>query len=95
MYKPIHFLILNRKLSFGKTFIKNIDLPICSNCLHFIKNTNQHDPILNSEQYGRCKKFGEMNVITGVIEYDIAKKCRSNNIKCGNTGLEYIEKPQT
>ena len=33
MYKPIHFLIRNRKLSTGKFFIRNKELPICSNCV--------------------------------------------------------------
>ena len=58
MYKHINFTILNNKFSTGKIFIRNRDLSICSNCLHFIEHTNNYpyDPITSNEQYGRCKK---------------------------------------
>jgi hypothetical protein len=77
-----------------KIFIRNKELPICSKCLHFIEHTNNYpyDPIPSNEQYGRCKKFGEVNMITGAIEYDLASSCRLNVNKCGNGGLEYIVK---
>ena len=94
MYKLLNFLIQNRNFSTGKIFIRNRGLSICSNCLHFIEHTNKYpyDPIPSDEQYGRCKKFGEVNLITGVIEYDLAKNCRLNVSKCGNFGSEYTEK---
>ena len=95
MYKHIkHFLIVNNKFSTGKIFIRNKGLPICSNCLHFIEHTNNYpyDPIPSNEQYGRCKKFGEINMITGVIEYDLTKYCRLNDSKCGNMGSEFSKK---
>lgn len=90
MYK----LIINRTFTTGKNFIRNRELSICSNCLHFIEHTNNYpyDPIPSDEQYGRCKKFGEVNLITGIIEYDLAKNCRLNVSKCGKLGLEYTEK---
>jgi len=95
MYKRIiHFLIPNNKFSTEKIFIRNKELPICSNCLHFIEHTNNYpyDPIPSNEQHGRCKKFGEVNMITGVVEYDLASYCRLNDSKCGNFGLEFSEK---
>ena len=96
MYKLIYFTILNKKFSTKKIFIRNKALPICSNCLHFIEHTNNYpyDPIPCDEQYGRCKKLGEMNLITGVIEYDLARNCRLNISKCIslNFGSEYTEK---
>jgi len=94
MYNKIYFLTLNRIFSTGKNSIRNKKLPICSNCLHFIEHTNNYpyDPIPNDEQYARCKKFGEVNLITGAIEYDLAKNCRLNVEKCGNLGSEYMEK---
>jgi hypothetical protein len=97
MYKLINSLILNRNFSTGKNFIRNTSLPICSNCLHFIEHTNNYpyDPKPSNEQYGRCKKFGEMNFITGAIEYDLAINCRLNVSKCGNYGSEYTEKIKT
>jgi hypothetical protein len=94
MYKFIYFLILNNKFFTGKIFIRNKELPICSNCIYFIEHTNNYpyDPIPSDEKYGRCKKFGEVNFITGSIDYDLARNCRLNVNKCGNSGSEYTEK---
>jgi len=97
MYKFIYSLILNRKFSSEKLFIRNKELPICSKCLNFIEHTNNYpyDPIPSNEQHGRCKKFGEVNMITGAIEYDLAINCRLNVSKCGKLGSEYTEKIQS
>ena len=83
-----------RIISTGKIFIRNKALPICSNCLHFIEHTNNYpyDPMPSNEQHGRCKKFGEVNMITGAIESDLASDCRLNATKCGKSGSEYTEK---
>ena len=72
MYKLICFLILITVFSIEKIFIRNIELPNCFNCLHFIeyKNNYPYNPIPYNIQYGRCKKFGEVNLIYGAIEYD-------------------------
>ena len=93
MFKFKLFLHRNRNLS-RQIFIRNKELPICSNCLHFIKHTNNYpyDPIPRDDQFGRCKKFGEVNLITGEITYDLAMNCRLNINKCGELGLEYTEK---
>ena len=55
MYKLIYFLILSKKFSTGKIFIRNKELPICSNCLHFIEHINNYpyDPVPSNEKYGR------------------------------------------
>ena len=94
MYKLIYFLILNNKFSSGKKFIRNKELPICSKCLYFIEHTNNYpyDPLPSNEKYGRCKKFGEMDMVTGTINYDLASNCRLNESKCGKFGSEYTEK---
>jgi hypothetical protein len=84
-----------RQLS-GKVFIRNTELPVCSKCLHFIEHTNNYpyDPVPSNEQYGKCKKFGEVNMITGIIKYDLASECRLKDNKCGIIGKEYTEKNQ-
>jgi hypothetical protein len=94
MYKLIYFTILNKKFSTKKIFIRNKELPICSKCLHFIEHTNNYpyDPIPSDKQYGRCKKFGEINMITGEIEYDLAINSRLDDNKCGYFGSEFNEK---
>lgn len=93
MYKRVYFTILNNKFSIGKIFIRNKELPICSKCINFIEHTNNYpyDPIPCDEQYGRCKKFGEVNMITGMLEYDLASNCRLNDSKCGKFGSEFTE----
>jgi len=87
----IIYLTLKKAFSTGKKFIRNIDLPVCVNCVHFIEHTNNYpyDSYPSDKDYGRCKKFGEIDFITGLIEYDSAKNCRNNNTKCGKTGSEY------
>jgi len=90
MYKHIKFLIRNRKFSTERFFIRNKEFPICSNCLHFIEptNTNPYDGY-------RCKKFGEMNLVTGAIKYDLAAVCRLDTYMCGEEALQYTAKNKT
>ena len=93
MNKLSYFLIL--KIIFStKLFIKNTNLPICINCLYFIehKNNYPYDPISDDKLYGRCKKFGEIDFVTGLIEYNFAKDCRDDINKCGKIGSEYKDK---
>ncbi len=93
MYKRIYFLILNNKFSSGKIFIRNKALPVCLDCVHFVKHSNNYsnDPFLRNERYGRCTKFGEVDMITGTIEYDLASTCRLNDSKCGKSGSEFTK----
>ena len=95
MYKLLYFLLLSRELNAGiQPAIRNLQYPACKNCVHFIEHTNNYpyDPVPCNEQYGKCKKFGEMNVVTGVVHNDYAGLCRENEKKCGLTGKEYEEK---
>ena len=94
VYKNVYSLLLIKKFSTEMPFIRNKKLPICSECLHFIEHTNNYpyDPITSNEQYGRCKKFGEVNMITGVIDNDFASDCRLDNNKCGKFASEYSKK---
>jgi len=96
MYKFIYFFILNRKFS-EKIFIRNTELPICSNCVHFIEHTNNYpyDAKPSNERYGKCKKFGEMDMITGIIHYDLASNCRLNNNQCGKLASEFTKKSKS
>ena len=64
-------------------FIKNKNSKLCINCIHFIEDkTNYQDDTL----YGRCKMFGEQNIIIGEIKHDFASLCRYDNTKCGIDG---------
>jgi hypothetical protein len=80
----------NRKLSTEIFFIRNKELPICSNCVHFIEREDDYP------YHGdRCKKFGEVDFITGEIKYDLAAVCRLSNDKCGKKGLHYTAEDQS
>lgn len=55
------------------------DVPICINCKYF----NKH-PTLKESSYGKCHKFGELDVIDGTIHYkqiEIARQyfCHGND----------------
>ena len=94
MYKLLCYRSYSTSLSIGKVFIRNKTLPICSKCVHFIEHTNNYpyDPIPSDKEFGKCRKFGEINLITGTIDHDLASDCRLNANKCGHVGLEYNEK---
>jgi len=79
------------RLFSAKTFIRNKELPLCSNCFYFLehKNNYPYDPMPSNEQHGQCKKFGEVNMVTGVVEYDLARACRLNESQCGKLGSEF------
>lgn len=65
-------------------FIKNENAPICTNCIHFIKHKNNNPE--SNDLYGRCKLFGEKNIINGEITYKYASICRDNEELCDEDG---------
>ena len=81
-------------LTLFSNVIRNNKLPICSNCLHFIehKNNYPYDPLPSDSLYGKCKKFGEVNLVTGIVAHDFASLCRDNHKKCGKYGSHYTPK---
>jgi hypothetical protein len=81
------FHIIKRTL-----FIKNANLNTCKNCVYFIKDTPFEYGAPNDEKYGKCKMFGEKNLITGIVQHDYAVWCRQNNAKCGQDGKYFKEK---
>ena len=87
------FSLVSRPFS-DKIFIRNTALPPCLTCVHFIEHTNHYpyDPIPSDEQDGQCRKFGQVNLITGAIEHDLARDCRFNASQCGRFGSEYSKK---
>jgi hypothetical protein len=89
-----YFSILRRTFSTEKLFIKNKELPICSNCIHFIEHINNYpyDSLPDDKNFALCKRFGEIDVVTGNIQYDLAKQSRNDNNKCGLNASEYIYK---
>jgi hypothetical protein len=57
--------------------IQNQYKPICANCKFFISNKN------------KCRKFGEMDLVTGEYTYSNAITIRNNKDKCGENAIEF------
>lgn len=70
--------------------INNYNYPICRNCIHFLKADTDCSQTI--EFASKCKMFGELNLITGEINYYFAKICRGNEKKCGIEGKCYAKK---
>ena len=92
--EPYKEISPNTTMKLFSTFIRNKKLPICSKCVHFIehKNNYPYDPIPSDKLYGRCNQFGEVDLVTGLIEYDFASICRNNDNKCGKFASHYVAK---
>jgi len=60
-------------------FIKNINLPICTKCIHY--------RFSNNPSIGICVKFAEKNIVTGKIIYKNALYIRSK--KCGINAIYF------
>jgi hypothetical protein len=67
--------------------IKNINLPSCRNCIYY--QTTHLNPEFSS--LNKCEKFGEKDIVNGMIKYKNAESCRENESKCGKEGKYYIE----
>jgi len=80
------FLLLLFTASADK-IIKNIHLPSCRNCIYYqTKNINPDFSSLN-----KCEKFGEKDIVNGMIKYEYAESCRKNESKCGKEGKYFEE----
>jgi hypothetical protein len=77
-------------LNFKNPQIKNSNYPVCFNCAHFIKyqKSDTYDPY-NDQEYGLCKKFGKMNLVSGQVKHDFASQCRDDDKRCGEKGDLY------
>jgi len=61
------------------SFIQPPTKKICKDCKHFIADNIE------------CKKFGEMDSITGIITYESARRVRKDEKKCGKNAIEFEE----
>jgi len=70
--KFLHYLLFIINITKVEVyFIKNQYKSICDNCKFFIPNRNE------------CRKFGEINIITGKYSYESAISVRNDEDKCG------------
>ena len=71
-----------------KQFIINSKVPICKNCVYF-------KPYKNDEKFydlGKCRKFGKIDIVSGIIEYKYAYNCRTSDNLCSFNGTYYEER---
>jgi hypothetical protein len=68
-----------------KQFIKYSKMPICKQCSFFIA----HAISKHKYELGRCKKFGEKNILSGEIKYFLASTNRNDTNRCGLLGTYY------
>jgi hypothetical protein len=74
------------------SIIKNIEYPVCKDCIHFIKyNVTEYDsyPIDKPIKMSKCNKFGIKDLISGKIDYESTHTCRYNKEKCGLSGKNF------
>jgi len=64
----------------------------CIKCVNYIPPI-YYDPYYDSmsNNLGTCSLFGKHCVVTGEIEYNVAKVCRIDTSKCGQDGKYYVE----
>lgn len=66
---------------------------ICIDCKYFIKHLpNYPNQESNNSDYGKCKLFGNLDLITGEATYNYAKSIRNDSSKCGTTGTLFERK---
>ena len=83
-YLPPH----NEHTEHGENnFIKYKVSPSCVKCIHFLNDYPENVHL------GKCKLFGEKNLVTGKINYQFAEICRANNNMCMSDGFYYKENP--
>jgi hypothetical protein len=70
------------------SIIFNNQIPSCKNCIYY------NPDWLNKEftnPYNKCAKFGEKDIVTGIITYEFAEQCRKDESKCGLVGKYFVE----
>lgn len=67
--------------------IRNGNMPACKNCKHYKLDFS----ILPNYQFGRCKIYGNKDLITNKISYTYATTVRKNDDMCGLEGKDYDE----
>uniref|UniRef100_A0A6C0F6L5 Uncharacterized protein n=1 Tax=viral metagenome TaxID=1070528 RepID=A0A6C0F6L5_9ZZZZ len=89
MFNWIRILYATAILSpIKNSFIKNSELPVCKDCLHF----KPYDVNEFSYNLGRCDKFGRKDIVSGEITYVFAELCRIDEDQCGKNGTYFESK---
>lgn len=75
----------------SEQIIKNVNVNPCVNCVFYKPSTFRKF----TSEFSKCKKFGEKDIITGVINYSYADSSRNNQGKCGIEGRYFVQESET
>jgi len=93
MNKINYFIIFKIVSCIDLRGIKNIQYPFCVKCKHFMPEKYYYpDDPPPDDRLGKCGLFGEVNIVTGSIEYDFAKHARNDFKRCGIKGSLFENK---
>jgi hypothetical protein len=93
MNKIIYFIIFKIVSCIDLRGIKNIQYPFCVKCKHFMPEKYYYpDDPPPDDRLGKCGLFGEVDIVTGSIEYDFAKHARNDFKRCGIKGSLFENK---
>ena len=93
MNKIIYFIIFKTVSCIDLRGIKNIQYPFCVSCKHFMPEKYYYpDDRPPDDRLGKCGLFGEVDIVTGSIEYDFAKHARNDFKRCGIKGYLFENK---
>ena len=93
MNKTIYIIIFKIASCIDLRGIKNIQYPFCVKCKHFMPEKYYYpDDPPPDDRLGKCGLFGEVNIVTGSIEYDFAKHARNDFKRCGIKGSLFENK---
>jgi hypothetical protein len=72
-----------------ESFIRNVDKPSCTKCIYYQPRTYSE----YTSTLGKCTKFGDKDIHTGMILYDYAESCRRDDSKCCTKGTYFTTEP--
>jgi len=80
--------LCQNKVILSKPVIRNDHIPNCKNCYYF----ERHELNKDNFDLGRCRMYGEKDIVSGEITYEYAVHCRKNDAQCGKEGIHFVEK---
>jgi hypothetical protein len=66
-------------------YVKNLGYPTCLDCVYFVPSKYENSPDL-----GKCSKFAEQELSSGVIKLEWASVMRINERNCGPSAIHKL-----
>jgi hypothetical protein len=71
----------------NNNFIKNLEYPICKNCIYY----KADELFPNDSLLAKCLLFGEQNIVSGKITHHYVDTVRNDRNQCDIKGKFYKE----